>query len=139
MFNDFKGYDASASSIKISALPTLLISAISVIDDHRKVVSMDFKIAGDLIYVLKPCTSNTVLDAEANLALYRNVQTALEQNLVASSITINRGGLAMALTRSSMSGKLGVDIDYKSSNLFTETPGQILVSIDPSKKLEFEA
>ena len=151
MFNDFNGYDANANPLKISALPTLLISAISVIEDHRKVVSMDFKFPGDLIYILGDNDAVIARSAEGatwrshevnakkNLQLYRNLQCAISKNLVASSLSINKGGLAMALARSSMSGKLGVEINYNSDLLFSEAPGRILVSVDPSKRVSFEA
>ncbi len=139
MFNDFKGYDADTNPIKISALPTLLISAISVIDDHRKVVSMDLKVPGDLLYVLGADTDNLEVSATKNIQLYRNLQEAISKGLVASSLSIGRAGLAMAVTRKAMAGKLGVEIKYKSADLFTECPGRILVSIDPNKKAEFDS
>ena len=39
-------------AIKISALPTLMISALSVIDNVENTNTMDFKVAGDSIYVI---------------------------------------------------------------------------------------
>ncbi len=139
MFNDFKGYDAKANPIKISALPTLLISAISVIDDHRKVVSMDLKLPGDLIYILGDDSESLKVDAAKNLNLYKNLQNAISKGLLASSLSISRGGLAVALARKTMAAKLGVEVKYDSSKLFGECPGRILVSIDPSKQNEFES
>src|ERR1700748_1293447 len=44
MFNDFKGFDQNGKPIAISIKPTLLISAMSVVDDITKVVSLDAKI-----------------------------------------------------------------------------------------------
>ena len=52
MFNDFKGFDESGNPLKISVLPTLLISTIWVMKDARKAVSIDPKFEGDLVYVL---------------------------------------------------------------------------------------
>ncbi len=139
MFNDFKGYDVNANHIKISALPTLLISAISVIEDHRKVVSMDLKIPGDLLYVLGADTNSLVVDAATNMRLYRNLQAAINKGLVASGLSIGKGGLAMALTRKTMAAKLGVEIKYENDQLFNEGSGRILVSVDPNKRAQFEA
>ncbi len=153
MFNDFKGYDASGKPIKISALPTLLISAISVIEDHRQVVSMDLKVEGDLIYLLgDDASENGVIarsgeavtwrspsvDAIKNLKLYKNLQSAISKGLIASSQSVSRGGLAIALTKKTMAGTMGVEIEYAGERLFTEVPGRILVSIDPTKKIAFE-
>src|SRR3989344_6957604 len=52
MFNDFKGYDEKGNPVAISIHPTLLISAIGVVSDFYKVVSPEFKNAGDIIYLL---------------------------------------------------------------------------------------
>jgi len=52
MFNDFKGYNQKGKKVKISIDPTLLISSIGIIDDVNKVVSMDVKVKGDIVYVL---------------------------------------------------------------------------------------
>jgi phosphoribosylformylglycinamidine synthase len=49
MFNDFSGYDASGKPVTISAPPTLLVSAIGVMEDVTKAVSLDFKQAGDYL------------------------------------------------------------------------------------------
>jgi len=52
MFNDFKGYDEKGNSVAISIPPTLLISAIGVMEDIKKTVSPEFKNVGDSIYLL---------------------------------------------------------------------------------------
>ncbi len=52
MFNDFSGYDAENNPVKISVPPTLLISSIGIHQDVAKAVSLDAKIAGDLVYVI---------------------------------------------------------------------------------------
>src|SRR3989344_5547184 len=52
MFNDFKGYDEKSKPIVISIPPTLLISAIGVMENYVKTVSPEFKKSGDVIYLL---------------------------------------------------------------------------------------
>ena len=52
MFNDFRGFTEKGEPIHIAALPTLLISALGVIPDVRKAVTIDFKQPGDLIYLI---------------------------------------------------------------------------------------
>ena len=52
MFNDFKGFNENGKPIKISIPPTLLASSIAVINDIKKVVSLDAKIPGDFVYIL---------------------------------------------------------------------------------------
>ena len=52
MFNDFSGFDADDNQVRVSVLPTLLISSIGIHPDISKAVSMDAKIEGDLVYVI---------------------------------------------------------------------------------------
>lgn len=137
MFNDFKGYDAKSNAVKISALPTLLISALSVIDDYSKAVSMDLKFAGDLVYLLGSYAKD--VQVEANKILYSKLAKAINQELVASSISVARGGLGIALARKAMAGKLGLEIEFDSSKLFTESSSLILVTVNPDLQKQFES
>ncbi len=164
MFNDFKGFDNNGLPIKISVPPTLLISSIGVIDDITKTVSLDAKFAGDIIYILGETheelggseyfsminqTGSIVpdVDAEKNKKLYASYYNAIQQKLIASSISIGRGGLAVALAKKIIGGQLGADIYLKnlpgSVNrndfaLYSESQGRILVTIAPSNKKIFE-
>ncbi len=52
MYNDFIGFDSKENSVKVSILPTLMISSISVIEDLNSICSMDFKVASDIIYLI---------------------------------------------------------------------------------------
>ena len=52
MFNDFRGFTENGKNIQISAQPTLLISALGVIPDVSKAMTIDFKQAGDFIYLI---------------------------------------------------------------------------------------
>ena len=164
MFNDFKGYDAKGEAIQISALPTLLISSIGVMQDAEKAVSIDAKIAGDLVYILGH-TENELGASEyfrmrnetqgavpqtngaKNLKLYAGLEKAIQQELVASAISVGRGGLAAAFMKTAMAGKLGMSVDITKSvkdvgradlALFSESQGRLVVTIDPNNKERFE-
>jgi phosphoribosylformylglycinamidine synthase subunit PurSL len=164
MFNDFKGYDQSGKPRKISIPPTLLISSIGVIDDFTKSVSLDAKLPGDVVYILgethdelagseyfamKKIHGSTVptVDAKRNKKLYDAFYKAVQKKLIASSISIGKGGLGVALTKKAMGGKLGIDVSLKNLPgsvkrndfaLFSESQGRILVSIAPENKNAFE-
>ncbi len=136
MFNDFKGFDEKGEPILISVPPTLLISAIGVMNDVEKAISMDFKFEGDLVYLLgdtydelggseyfaylseklgKDYRGNNVpaVDAEKNKNLYEKFGKAVEAKLVASTQSVGRGGLMTALAKGAMAGKLGAEISLK--------------------------
>lgn len=170
MFNDFKGFDEKGSPIKISILPTLLISAIGVVDNMYITVSLDAKKSGDLLYLLgetfdeltgseyfsllnekskKPIVGNTVpkVDAAKNKKLYMSVYKAIQKNLIASSISIGRGGLITALAKKIIGGKLGATVTLKNLPgqttrndfaLYSESQGRILVTIAKENKETFE-
>ena len=159
MFNDFKGYDEKGNSVAISIPPTLLISSISVMKDFTKSVSPEFKIAGDTIYVLGGThdelgaseyykmlskgtneIGNTVpkVNTKVNMATYRALESAIDKGLIASSISVSSGGLAIALAKASVGGMLGINVDVKDiagiatnidAKLFSESQGRIVVTV----------
>lgn len=51
--------DAVMGGVKISVPPTLLVSAIGQIEDVRRAVTLDFKSAGDVLFVLGETTGET--------------------------------------------------------------------------------
>lgn len=164
MFNDFKGFDKNGKPIKISIPPTLLISSMSVVDDISKVVTLDAKFPGDLVYLLGE-TQDELGGSEylamrqieegiipqvntlKNKKLYEAFSKAVVKELVASSISITRGGLAVALAKKAIGGMLGLNISLKKLNgnvsrddfaLYSESQGRILVTIAKENKKVFE-
>ncbi len=129
MYNDFKGYDNKGNPIKISIPPTLLISTIGVIDDITKAVSIDLKFPGDLIYLLGD--DNSKINAAKNKKLYEAYHRCTEKGLIASAISVGRGGAAITLCKAAIAGSLGMEVDIK-------TEGKIVISINPQNKKEFE-
>jgi phosphoribosylformylglycinamidine synthase len=151
---------------KISALPTLQFSCTSVISDITRCVTMDCKIAGDLVYILGE-TRNELgaseyyeslgyvglrvpqLDPQTSMKLYETVHRALEEELIASCHGVYRGGLAVHLAMSAMGGDLGMDIDLSTvptdgidkdhAVLYSESPGRFIVTVDPGNRSSFEA
>lgn len=137
MFNDFKGYDENGKPVKVSVPPTLLISAISVMKDSQKAVSLDAKFAGDFVYVIgetldemgaseyyalvgererqKPYIGNKLaeVDGQKNAKAYAALAKCIDAGLVASAQSVHRGGLAVALAKTAMAGMLGIEASLK--------------------------
>ncbi len=128
MFNDFKGYDENGEKVMISAPPSLLISAIGIIENIENAVSLDVKMPGDLIYVLgetldelgrseyqlySGIDNNNVpkVDAKSARKLYERYNQAIKDGIIASAIAPNLGGLIIALAKSLIAGDLGAEID----------------------------
>lgn len=164
MHNNFKGFDHKAKPLKISIPPTLLISAVGIIPDITKAVSIDAKLPGDLLYILGNTENEMAgseyftmlkqtggqiphVDIKKNLHLYRNIFQAVQKDLIVSAISLNRGGLAAGLAKKLIAGNLGAEITLKNlpgnwkenyQALFSESRGRILVSVNPKKADEFE-
>jgi phosphoribosylformylglycinamidine synthase II len=168
MFNDFKGYDEKGNSVAISIPPTLLISAISVMKDFKKSVSPEFKMAGDAIYVLggthdelgaseyykmlgreNNAIGNNVpkVNTKVNLITYKALENAISKELIASSVSVSSGGLAVALAKAGIGGMVGINVDVKNiagiatnidAKLFSESQGRIVVSVAKQNVKAFE-
>ena len=169
MFNDFRGRDESGNEIKISIPPTLVISSVGVIPDIGKVVSPEFKFSGDNVYVLgetndelggseyfKMLANGNIakigqnipkVDVNKNIKIYKALEKAIETGLIASSISINSGGLAIALAKACVGGNIGAEIDINLlkgnfgsavSAIFSESQGRILVTVSDKNKNKFE-
>ncbi len=164
MFNDFKGFDKSGEPVKISVPPTLLISAIGVVPDIKKTVSLEAKMPGDLIYILGE-TKNELggseyyamlgalgcnvpkVDAVKNRGMYKALYNCIQKNLVASAISVGGGGLATAICKTLAGGGLGGNINlnklpgnakFDFQKLFSESQGRILVTVNPKNRKNFE-
>lgn len=119
MFNDFRGFDEKGNSVKISIPPTLLISAIGIVEDVRKSVTLDFKFPGDLIYML-----------EGTKKAYDALARAERYELVASGVAVAPGKVEVAIAKSAIAGMLGARVNRAECRL--------MVSVDPKKKQAFE-
>ena len=164
MFNDFRGYTVRGEKIHVAAPPTLLISAIGVMNDASKAMTLDFKMTGDLVYLLGETNDelgaseyfsmlgsvgNIVpqVDAKKNLRVYKTLSKAIRAGLVASATPVGRGGLGVALAKAAIGGQLGATLGLKKlpgkakradSILFSESQGRIVVSVRPLAVAEFE-
>jgi phosphoribosylformylglycinamidine synthase len=153
-------------SHKVSALETLQFSAIGVVADIEKCITMDTKIAGDLVYVLG-ITRNELgaseyyqhlgytglhvpqVFPEKFMATYRALTLAIQKSLLASAHGIYRGGLGIHLALAAMGGSLGMEVDLKQvpaeaidrndTLLFSESAGRFVVTVDPKNKKRFES
>ncbi len=152
----------------IAIPPTLLISAMAVINNVEKVISSDVKLAGNLIYcvgqtndemagssyyVQKGWKSLNVpkVDFKANLKLYNKFSAAAKAGLIRSSHDCSDGGLGACLAEMAFSGGLGMQINLRKLKnkinkavlsddvlLFSESNGRFAVEIEKNKKNDFE-
>ncbi|MGC8804490.1 MAG: phosphoribosylformylglycinamidine synthase subunit PurL [Candidatus Ratteibacteria bacterium] len=158
--NYFTKEDGSIVSIP----GTLLISAISVIDDVRKSVTSDFKETSNLIYILGETSDElggsrffNVFNLEGgrcpapvpeiSLRIMKNLYQAIKNNLVMSCHDCSEGGLAIAIAEMVIGSGYGAEIYLEQmpartaepvTLLFSESQGRFVVEVDESCVEKFE-
>jgi len=151
---------------RISIPHTLLISAISVMEDVNRAVSMDLKKAGDLIYIAgttqdelggseyfrtRGFMGNNVPKVNPQLGkrLMDSLSLATGKGLVRACHDCSDGGIGVAIAEMAFAGGLGATISLKSVPLgepvdrddfilFSESNSRFLVEVAPESKDEFE-
>jgi len=146
--------------------PTLLITAIGVIPDVRKTVSMDVKQPGNFIYVvgqtypelggsqyyqLRGFIGKTVPKVRVHKArkIMNSIVKAIDSGYVKSCHDLSEGGLAVAAAEMAFSGGYGVDLHLKnvprtrkmSRNdflFFSESNSRFLVEVPEKRREDFE-
>jgi len=158
-------YNEYAVHGKSMAIPgTLLISAISVMDDVSKTVSMYAKEPGDLIYIVGETREELggshyfdLFGAVGNAVPKVNIKQAMKNFNALSRVTdlglvramhdCSDGGLAVAAAEMSFAGGLGMEIfleeaphKCKNSNavLFSESNSRFIVEVAPKNQKKFE-
>ena len=145
--------------------PTLLITALGIMPDIRKAVTMDLKEARNQVYLVgltKPEIGGSEylalfdelggsvpkVDAEANIMLYQRLNEAMDQGLVRSCHDLSEGGLAVSASEMAFTGGLGLELDLGAVPvsepmrddyvLFSESNGRLLVEVLPENVDRFE-
>ena len=157
LHNEFTCEDGT----RISIPSTLLISAISLVDDINKCVTMDVKKASNLLFVVGE-TKNELggshyykiaghiganvprLDLGTAPKIAAKISAAIAKGLVVSCHDCSEGGLAVALAEMAFAGGLGIDADLRGlprskdccrtdAQLFSESNSRYIVEVQPEK------
>jgi phosphoribosylformylglycinamidine synthase len=152
---------------KIISIPhTLLISAIGIIENVNRAVSMDLKRAGDVIYVIgttqrelggsEYCKEHGFVgdcvpkvNPHSAKELMHRLSITTERGLVRACHDCSEGGLGVALAEMAFAGGLGIEIHLKKVPLgepinrddfilFSESNSRFLVEVSPRHRKEFE-
>ncbi len=144
---------------------TLLISAIGVMEDVARALSMDAKRAGDFLYLvgstqpelggsayhdLQGVTGGSVprVDFKTSPALLQAVSEAIAAGCVAAAHDCSEGGLGVAAAEMAFAGGLGLELDLKGvpgadrldrddTVLFSESATRFLLEVPGEKEEEF--
>jgi len=147
--------------------PTLLITAVGVIPDVRKTVSMDVKQAGNLIYIvgqtypelggseyyrMKGFLGKAVPKVRVSQArkTMKSIVKAIDLDIVEACHDLSDGGLAVAISEMAFTGDYGIDLYLKDVSraksmlrndfiLFSESNSRFLVEVKEKRRRDFEA
>jgi len=147
--------------------PTLLITAVGMIPDVRKTVSMEVKQVGDLIYIvgqtypelggseyykLKGFLGKTVPEVRVSQArkIMKSIVKATDFGYVKACHDLSEGGLAVAISEMAFTGDHGIDLYLKNTPrpkgtqrndfiLFSESNSRFLVEVQEKRRRDFEA
>jgi len=156
--NEFLGADG-----KKHAIPgTLLISAMGIVPNVTRTVTMDFKKAGNAIYLLGNGDTMFIFGGQADggsagvpgaeyehrvpvgaLALYRALHAAIANGHAAACHDCSEGGAALAIAEMAISGGLGACVDLGNAQpadalAFAEGLGCLIVEVAPHNAATFE-
>lgn len=111
--NEFSMPQAEADRLglpqRLAIPPTLLVSAISVIDDVRRCVTMDLKTPGNVVVAASAPVETAGF--EAAIALHRKVAALIRVGKVRSAHDVGDGGLLVALAEMCIASNLGISVD----------------------------
>ncbi|MCB2193773.1 MAG: phosphoribosylformylglycinamidine synthase, partial [Deltaproteobacteria bacterium] len=150
---------------RVSGPPTMMFTATAPVPDLGAIQTLEPKMAGDKVYVLG-LTKDELgagalyglwghtgikvpeTDLAASKRLCRAVYAGLKDGLVASACVPSRGGLALALARMVLAGRLGLNVELDGAPtleeldamrlLFSESTGRMVVTVSPKWCDEFE-
>ena len=152
---------ACEDGTQISIPSTLLISAMSIVDDINKCVTMDVKKASNLLFIVGE-TKNELggshyykinghiganvpkLDLGKAPKIAAKISAAIAKGLVASCHDCSEGGLAVALAEMAFAGGFGIEADLSGLpsgkdcsradvQLFSESNSRYILEVEPGK------
>lgn len=163
--NEFSWFNANGEKSTIAIPCSLLISAMGQIDNCADAVTMDFKRAGNSVYLIGVTrdemagsyaalalnkSGGTVPKVDAALAMrsYQALHQAIKSKLIASCHDLSEGGLAVSLAEMAFAGELGVSVDITSLRqasfvdrevaLFSESNSRLLCEVPAALTKQFE-
>ena len=162
----YNEYHDTSTGDQLAIPGTLLISAISVIDDVDKAITMDAKSPGNLIYVIGKTydeiggshytaihnfvgNSVPVVRPETGKRIIQSLNHAIDQRLIRSCHDCSEGGIGVACAEMAFAGGFGMNLDLSNvprSNktnadeliLFSESNSRFIAEISPKNQKEFE-
>lgn len=141
--------------------PTPTIGMVGLLEKPGQKMTMDFKAAGDVIYLVGQSRNDIhsseylhkihgvefspapYFDLDEEFALHRSIEQLIAQQRINAAHDVSEGGLFIALTEAGFNRNLGFAIDThasirKDAFLFGEAQGRVVVSVPAAQTEAFE-
>jgi phosphoribosylformylglycinamidine synthase len=149
---------------RVAIPPTVLVSAVGLIEDVSGLVSMDAKGPGHAVYLVGPTRGALLgslyaavtgleggeaprVDLERAPGWLRRVHGAVTSGAVLAAHDLSEGGLAVAAAEMAFAGGVGIDLDLDAvplaegvdalserESLFSESPSRFLLEVAPGQE-----
>lgn len=148
------------NGVEVPVFPTPTIGMIGLVENKDKMMTLDFKLKGDLIFVIGECVEDIAsseylasyhgikaspapyFDLEKEYAMQDMIKKLINLEMVNAVHDIADGGLYTSLVEMSMPRGLGFDIESDGeirldAYLFGEGQGRVVVSVSEDAENEF--
>ena len=162
LYNEYRLSDGVSHAIP----GTLLISALGIVPDVRRIASMDLKRPGNLLYLVGATGDDLggslalritggrgsrppAIDLDRSRRTLTAVYRAIRAGIVQSCHDLSEGGLAVAAAEMAIAGGTGFRLDLRripiacsdlpdGARLFSESPSRFLIEVAPDDVLACE-
>jgi len=114
----------------IAIPPTLLITALGIVPDARKCVTMDAKSPGNCLILVTPANDSPHVDLTIGPKNARAVARLIAEGLVRSAHDCSEGGVLVAAAEMAFAGRVGLDLAF-AGDPFAEVPSRYLLEVAP--------
>jgi phosphoribosylformylglycinamidine synthase len=135
MYNQATVYDEDGNVVKRGVFPTILMTTMAKIDDVDKIVTIDAKEGGDLVYIVGASTKSELggseymnmygerIGAVLNIGTvsdedipdvfdtFKRMNKANNMGVLQSAIYIEASGIVMAARDTATAGEIGIELD----------------------------
>ncbi len=143
-----------------SVVPTPVIGMVGILDDHKEVMTVNFRRKGDMIFLIgrsdNDISSSEYLsfvhlinesaapsfDLEYEIRLQKVVSDLIGQRLISSAHDVSMGGLFITLVECALPGGMGFDVTSPAeirgdAFLFGESQSRVVVSVSSEQETDF--
>ncbi len=148
------------NGVEVPVFPTPTIGMIGIVEDKDRIMTLDFKQKGDLIFIIGESTNDIssseylatylgvkaspapYFDLEKEFAMQHMVKGLIQNELINAAHDVSDGGLYITLVEMSIPRELGFDIVTDSeiredAFLFGEGQGRVVITVSEEQEEDF--